>query len=84
MGLSWTAAHDGAPVSYGFDGALRVGQVVFYDVARGEGPGWVGFVRGRTVTERCDDPAEAKAIVEEVYAADPRLGLAALRSGSRW
>lgn len=65
MPLHWHDAHDGSPVMTGYrpDGTLW-GQVAFYDVVDGAGPGWVGYVHGRRVTGCCSSWPEAMAEVE--------------------
>lgn len=66
MIITWQAAHDRSPVSHGFDLEHRlVGQVAFYDVVAGGGPGWVGYVHGQRVTGRCVTAELAQRLVAE-------------------
>jgi hypothetical protein len=64
MAWRWDGAHDGSPHLLGFVGDRLAGQVARYDVVDGAGPGWVGFVRGERVTDRCGTDEEARRLVE--------------------
>jgi hypothetical protein len=61
-------------------GRQLVGQVAFYDVVDGTGPGWVGYVHGNRVTGRCSSSQEACAGVEDAVAAQVPSG----RPRRRW
>jgi hypothetical protein len=63
-----------------YRGRQLVGQVAFYDVVDGAGPGWVGYVHGNRVTGRCSGPEEARSGVEAAAAAQASSG----RSERRW
>jgi hypothetical protein len=65
--LTWTPAHDGNEGTvWAYDAQHRlVGQVAFYDVVAGRGPGWVGYVRGHRVTGRCVTAQLAQELVAE-------------------
>jgi hypothetical protein len=52
-----------------YRGRQLVGQVAFYDVVDGTGPGWVGYVNGNRVTGRCSRSQEACVGVEGAVAA---------------
>lgn len=66
MDLRWDDAHDGAPSATAYDeDRYLVGQVAFYDVVNGKGPGWLGYVRGERATGRCSRSALAKRLVEQ-------------------
>ncbi|MCU1356371.1 MAG: hypothetical protein JWM89_1789 [Acidimicrobiales bacterium] len=41
-----------------------VGQVAFYDLVAGVGPGWVGYRLGERVTGRCESAELAMRLVE--------------------
>jgi hypothetical protein len=66
MTLRWHQAHDGSPAFTAMDnGQYLVGQVARYDSVDGNGPGWLGFVRGHRVTERaCATAEHAQRAVE--------------------
>jgi hypothetical protein len=57
-----------------YRGWQLVGQVAFYDVVDGTGPGWVGYVHGHRVTGRCIGPEEACVGVEAAAAAQASSG----------
>jgi hypothetical protein len=57
-----------------YRGRQLVGQVAFYDVVDGTGPGWVGYVHGHRVTGRCNGPQEACRGVEAAATAQAGSG----------
>ncbi len=61
----WDDAHDGSPHQLAYRRQHLVGQVAYYDVVNGGGPGWVGFLRGVRVTGRCLAPEVARRAVED-------------------
>lgn len=73
MALRWLDAHDGSPAMTCLDGDRLVGQVAFYDMAAGEGPGWRGYVLGMPVGGRCSTAEEARAEVERASEGRGRL-----------
>jgi hypothetical protein len=65
MGLRWDRSHEGTtPALLGYDGQYLVAQVARYDMVAGQGPGWVGYVRGIRVTGRCTTADVAQRAVE--------------------
>jgi hypothetical protein len=66
MRLRWVGSHDGSPNVLGYDLTNRlIGQVAWYDIVAGRGPGWVGYVHGNRVTGRCQTVELAQILVAE-------------------
>jgi hypothetical protein len=79
--LRWEPAHEGnVGTLWAFDHERRlVGQVAFYDVVAGRGPGWVGYRRGIRVTGRCTSAELASIWLRNVH-----LGEHSTLTALRW
>jgi hypothetical protein len=75
--LDWQPAHEGNPGTlWAYDEQRRlVGQVAFYDIVAGRGPGWVGYRSGHRVTGRCVSAEVAQRLVGERSALAPTSSL---------